>query len=177
LAGILRPGNAGANPAAVLQQAMDQLIGVTPASGMEILVRADSGGATHDLVNQLRAFEIRFDLTKPVRNAIMAMPESAWVPAVTQAGEVREGAAVCQLTNLDLTAWPEGTRRVRWARCYSGAALVISLRIGPSAGWPAGRHGPEQGVPPSVGRRIARIGSPERRAGRPAGRGAAARDR
>jgi Transposase DDE domain group 1 len=56
LAGILRPGNAGANTAAdhiaVLYQALEQL--PDPAWGMEILARADSGGATHDFVNELR---------------------------------------------------------------------------------------------------------------------------
>jgi hypothetical protein len=60
-----RAGNAGANTAADhiagLQQAMEQL--PEPAWGMEILGRADSGGATHDFVNDLRAFEIRFSLT------------------------------------------------------------------------------------------------------------------
>lgn len=70
LAGILRPGNAGANTAA------DHIA----VLGMEILARADSGGATHDFVNALRAYEIRFsisfDLTEPVRDAILAMPES-----------------------------------------------------------------------------------------------------
>jgi hypothetical protein len=54
---------------------------------MEILVRADSGGATHDFVDERRAFEIcfsiSFDLTEPVRDAILAMPESGWVPAIT----------------------------------------------------------------------------------------------
>src|SRR5262249_23097529 len=114
----LRPGNVGANTAAdhiaVLEQALAQL--PEPAWGMEILARADSSGATHDFVNALRELEIRFsfgfDLIEPVREAILAMPESAWVPAISQAGEKREDAAVCELTNLDLSAWPEGTRAV-----------------------------------------------------------------
>ena len=118
LAAILRPGNAGANTAAdhiaVLYQALEQL--PDPAWGMEILARADSGGATHDFVNVLRELQMRFscgfDLTEPVRDAILATPEDAWVPAITQAGEEREGAAVCELTNLDLSAWPEGTRAI-----------------------------------------------------------------
>ena len=59
LAGILRPGNAGANTAAdhivVLQQALEQL--PEPGWGMEILARADSGGATHDFVNALRELD------------------------------------------------------------------------------------------------------------------------
>ena len=39
-------------------------------------------------------------------------PESAWVPAITQGGEEREGAAVCELKNLHLSAWPTGTRAI-----------------------------------------------------------------
>jgi Transposase DDE domain group 1 len=55
------------------------------------------------------------------------MPESAWVPAITQAGEEREGAAVCELTNLDLTAWPEGTRAIcRRERPHPGAQLTFT---------------------------------------------------
>ena len=133
LAGILRPGNAGANTAvdhiAVLYLALEQL--PDPAWGMEILARADSGGATHDFVDVLRELQIRFscgfDLTESVRDAILATPESAWVPAVTQAGEHREGAAVCELTNLDLSSWPEGTRAIcRRERPHPGAQLTFT---------------------------------------------------
>ena len=133
LAGILRPGNAGANTVAdhiaVLYQALEQL--PDPAWGMEILARADSSGATHDFVDVLRELQIRFsfgfDLIEPVREAILAMPESAWVPAITQAGEEREGAGVCELTNLDLSAWPEGTRAIcRRERPHPGAQLTFS---------------------------------------------------
>ncbi len=133
LAGILRPGNAGANTAAdhiaVLKLALEQLPEV--AWGTEILARADSGGATHDFVDALRELEIRFsigfDLTEPVREAILAMPVNAWVPAITQAGEEREGAAVCELTNLDLGAWPEGTRAIcRRERPHPGAQLTFT---------------------------------------------------
>ncbi len=133
LAALLRPGNAGANTAAdhvvVLHQALEQL--PEAAWGVDMLARADSGGATHDFVNALREFEIRFsisfDLTEPVRDGILAMPESAWVPAVTQAGEEREGAAVCELKNLDLGAWPEGTRAIcRRERPHPGAQLTFT---------------------------------------------------
>jgi len=135
LAGILRPGNAGANTAgdhiAVLQ--LEQL--PEPAWGMEILARADSGGVTHDFVDALRELEIRFsisfDLTEPVREAILAMPESAWVPAITQAGEEREGAALCELTNLDLSAWPQGTRAIcRCERPHPGGKDVAEPALG-----------------------------------------------
>lgn len=133
LAGILRPGNAGANTAAdhvvLLEQALAQL--PEPAWGRDILVRTDSGGATHEFVNALRELEIHFsigfDLTVPVREAILATPEGAWVPAITQAGEEREGAAVCDLKNLDLGAWPPGTRAIcRRERPHPGAQLTFT---------------------------------------------------
>lgn len=137
LAGILRPGNAGANTAAdhiaVLYLALDQL--PEAAWGMEILARADSGGTTHDFVDVLRELQIRFsfgfDLTEPVRDAILAMPEGAWVPAITQAGDQREGAAVCELTNLDLSSWPVGTRAIcRRERPHPGAQLTFTDHLG-----------------------------------------------
>ena len=133
LAGILRPGNAGANTAAdhiaVLELAIKQL--PEQAWGREILARADSGGATHDFANALRELDIRFsigfDLTEPVRKAILGMPESAWVSAITQKGEEREGAAVCELKNLDLGAWPAGTRAIcRRERPHPGAQLTFT---------------------------------------------------
>jgi Transposase DDE domain group 1 len=56
------------------------------------------------------------------------MPESAWIPALTQEGEgeEREGAEVCELENLDLSAWPEGTRAIcRRERAHPGAQLRL----------------------------------------------------
>jgi hypothetical protein len=96
-----------------------------------VLARADSAGATHEFVNSLRQLEIRFsigfDLTAPVREAILTMPESAWVPAITQAGEEREGAAVGELTGLDLSSWPAGTRAIcRRERPHPGAQLTFT---------------------------------------------------
>jgi hypothetical protein len=50
------------------------------------------------------------------------MPEEAWLPALTQAGELHEGAAVCELHNLDLSAWPSRTRAIcRRERAHPGA--------------------------------------------------------
>jgi Transposase DDE domain group 1 len=134
LAGILRPGNAGANTAAdhieVLELALAQL--PEQVKGPGLLVRADSGGATHafldDLVGQGFGFSVGFDLTEPVRKAILAVPEQAWRPALTQAGEEREGAAVAELA-LDLAAngWPAGTRAIcRRERPHPGAQLSFT---------------------------------------------------
>ena len=40
-----------------------------------------------------------------------AADEDRWSPALTQAGDERDGAAVAELTDLiDVTGWPEGTR-------------------------------------------------------------------
>ena len=135
LAGMLRPGKAGSNTAddhiEVLEMAIDQLPDSAIADDVKILARADSAGATHGFLNALREkkinFSVGFDLTEPVREAILATPDRAWVEAITQQGEVREGAAVCELDNLDLSAWPEGTRAIcRRERPHPGAQLTFS---------------------------------------------------
>ena len=132
LAGVLRPGNAGANTAAdhisVLDLALEQLS--EKAAGPGLLVRADSGGATHAFLDHVVergfGFSVGFDLTEPVRQAILAVPEQAWRPALTQAGEQRDGAAVAEL-DLDLSKWPAGTRALcRRERPHPGAQLSFS---------------------------------------------------
>ena len=61
-----------------------------------ILVRADSAGATHGLVDHLRAlgvrFSVGFDLDSRVRTAILALPAEAWVAALDADGTDRDGA-------------------------------------------------------------------------------------
>jgi hypothetical protein len=132
LAGILRPGNAGANTACdhvrVLELALAQLPEHAKRPGL--LVRADSGGATHAFLDHVVAlglcFSVGFDLTGPVRDAILALPEKAWRPALTQAGEQRDGAAVAELA-LDLSTWPPGTRAIcRRERPHPGAQLSFT---------------------------------------------------
>jgi Transposase DDE domain group 1 len=133
LAGLLRPGNAGANTAAdhveVLSRAVEQLPQDRPE---EVLVRCDSGGATHDFLDVVVemgfSFSVGYDLTEPVRAAVLEMPESAWIPAVQTSGEPRMGAWVCEL-DLDLAAsgWPQGTRAIcRRERPHPGAQLSFT---------------------------------------------------
>ena len=84
LAGLLRPGNAGANSAAdhfeVLQLALEQL----PEADLdrEILVRADIGGRTHAFTQDCRDAGIRFsvgyEVDERVREAVLSLPQSAW---------------------------------------------------------------------------------------------------
>jgi hypothetical protein len=133
LAAVLRPGNAGANTAAdhfeVLQLALEQL----PAADLqrEILARADIGGRTHAFTQDCRDAGIRFsvgyEVDERVREAILALPESAWEQAIDAEGAEREGAQVAELTNrLDLSAWPEGTRLiVRRERPHPGAQFQV----------------------------------------------------
>lgn len=132
LAGLLRPGNAGANTAAdhitVLELALAQL--PEQVRGPGLLVRADSGGATHAFLDHVVSLDLRFsvgfDLTEPVRAAVLALPERAWRPALTGAGERREGAAVAEL-DLDLSTWPAGTRAIcRRERPHPGAQLSFT---------------------------------------------------
>jgi hypothetical protein len=133
LAGKLRPGNATANDSAdnieVLELALEQL----PKSAFrkEILVRGDSACATYALVEKVRQQGLKFsfglDLYESVREAILNMKEKAWVAAVSQAGEEREGAAVCELKGLDLSSWPAGTRAIcRRERPHPGAQLKFT---------------------------------------------------
>ncbi len=132
LAGILRPGNAGANTASDHVELLDRALAQLPedAKGPGLLVRADSGGATHVFLDRVAAlglcFSVGFDLTEPVRAAILALPELAWRPALSQAGEPRDGAAVAELS-LDLSRWPAGTRAIcRRERPHPGAQLSFT---------------------------------------------------
>jgi len=132
LAGVLRPGCAGANSAAdhiaVLGRALAQL--PEGALNRGTLVRCDSAGATHDFPEAVDArglaFSVGCDLTERVRAAILALAESAWTPALDSGGDPREGAWVAELP-LDLSAWPPGTRAIcRRERPHPGAQLSFS---------------------------------------------------
>jgi Transposase DDE domain group 1 len=134
LAGILRPGNAGANNAddhlSVLELALEQL----PQSALDgaILARSDSAGASHDFALGCRECDIRFSLgyaiDARVRKAILKLGETAWWAAVDQDGKPREGAWVTELTGrVNLDAWPAGTRLIcRRERPHPGAQLSFS---------------------------------------------------
>jgi hypothetical protein len=136
LAGLLRPGNAGANTAEDKIAVLDAALGQLPkrvAAREQILVRADSAGATHELLDFCRdgrlRFSVGFDLTEPIRDAILGLGEDAWVPALTQDGEPRDdGAWVAEITEqLDLSGWPAGSRViVRREIPHPGAQLSFT---------------------------------------------------
>ena len=133
LSSVLRPGNDGANTIAdhvtVLDGAVAQLPEEIAAGHHEgddpglvqrsVIVRADSAGCTHGFLGACRARNIGFFVTArsnaQVTGAILAAigEEHVWEPALDQDGELREGAAVCELTSLiDDPNLPEGTRLI-----------------------------------------------------------------
>jgi len=135
LGGLLRPGNAGSNTAEDHKTVIDLALAQIPAEyieSLEILVRADSAGATHGLIDYCREgnmrFSVGYELTEQVRTAILALPEDAWVVALAQDGTERENGEVAEITEMvDLSAWPDGSRLiVRRERPHPGAQLSFT---------------------------------------------------
>jgi hypothetical protein len=133
LAGILRPGNAGSNTAADHIELVDLALAQLPRAARDqpLLLRADTGGATHALVDHLRERGVRFSISLPaderVRAAVLAVPANAWTPAVDADGQPRAGAEVAELCALDLSGWPAGTRAIcRREDPHPGAQLSFT---------------------------------------------------
>jgi len=135
LGGELRPGNAGANTAAdqiaVAEQALEQ-IPAEHIETIELLLRVDSAGATHELLNWCRdgavRFSVGYDLSDAVRCAILKTPDHAWAAALDQDGTERRNGQVSEITEqLDLSSWPAGSRViVRRERPHPGAQLSFT---------------------------------------------------
>jgi len=131
-AGLLRPGNAGANTAAdhltVIREALRQLP-FGPRPGRRVLIRTDGAGCTHQVAEWLARrrlqYSMGFRLTAEHAAAIRALPEAAWTPAYDPDGVQRRGAWVAEVTGvLDLSGWPAGMRvLVRAERPHPGAQL------------------------------------------------------
>jgi hypothetical protein len=135
LAGELRPGNAGANTAADQIMVAEHAISQIPQEHIQsirILLRADSAGASHDLLDWCRQARIRYsvgyELSEAVRAQVLQVPDGDWDPAVEQDGSPRANGQVAEITAaLDLTGWPEGSRViVRRERAHPGAQLTFT---------------------------------------------------
>jgi hypothetical protein len=135
---MLRPGNAGSNTAVdhvtVIRGALAQLPGHRPGirAGRKVLIRTDSAGCTHDVLDYLTAqrlsYSVGFPLPGNTEALLRLIPETVWAPAYDGDGDVREGAWVAELTDLlDLSGWPKGMRViVRKERPHPGAQLRIT---------------------------------------------------
>ncbi|ELS50248.1 hypothetical protein STVIR_8798 [Streptomyces viridochromogenes Tue57] len=163
LAGVLRPGNAGANTAADHIALLDAALAQIPDAhrhGTGILIRADSAGGAKAFLAHVRAlrergihtsFSVGHAVTELVRRAIRALPDHLWHPALEQDGTLRTGAEVAELTGMvDLADHPPGTRViVRRERPHPGAQLSLfdldegmrHREWGPQV-WQARRPGP-----------------------------------
>jgi hypothetical protein len=135
LAGELRPGNAGAGTVADQIEVAEQALAQIPErhiEDIEILLRVDSAGACHELLDWCRdariGYSVGFDLTEPVRAAIAAIPDGAWVCSLDQDGSERPNGQVAEITaTLDLSGWPTGSRViVRRERAHPGAQLTFT---------------------------------------------------
>ncbi|GAA2737979.1 hypothetical protein GCM10010439_70170 [Actinocorallia aurantiaca] len=130
---LLRRGNDGSNTAedhitagrAALNQIPDHL-------HKQVLIRADSGGGTHEFLNWVAScrlkYSIGFGLTDDICAAILALPEDMWKVAYDDERRVRDGAWVAELTGmLDLSSWPKGMRViVRKEHPHPGAQLRLT---------------------------------------------------
>jgi hypothetical protein len=132
LAIVLRPGNAGSNTAADHIAATRLALAQLPKEmRRRILIRADSGGGTHEFLAWLAKpgrrlqYSVGFTMTDEICDAAGKIPARAWTPAYDGGGQVRDGAWVAELTGLlDLASWPTGMRvMVRKERPHPGAQL------------------------------------------------------
>jgi hypothetical protein len=135
LAGMLRAGNAGSSTSADQIAVLDQARAQVPAAharSTELLLRVDTAGAAHPLIDHCREQQIRYsvgyDLTDPVRSAILEVPATAWVAAVDQDGCPRRNGEVAEITHrVKLSSWPPGSRLiVRRERPHPGAQLSFT---------------------------------------------------
>jgi DDE family transposase len=135
LAILLRAGNAGSNTAADHIEATRLALAQLPAKARRrVLIRADSGGGTHDFLDWLTRpgrrlqYSVGMTITDDMHDAILNIPARAWTPAYDSDRQVRDGAWVAELTGMvNLAAWPNGIRViVRKERPHPGAQLRLT---------------------------------------------------
>ena len=104
---MLGPGNAGSNTAADHIGAVRLALAQLPKQmRRQVLIRADSGGGTHEFLAWLTRpgrrlnYSVGFPMTDDVQAAILAVPTTAWTPAYDSERQVRPGAWVAELTGM-----------------------------------------------------------------------------
>ena len=132
LAIVLRPGNAGSNTAADHIEATGLALAQLPRHlRRKALIRAGSGGGTHEFLNWLTApsrrlhYSVGMTITEDIQAAVLQVPAAAWTPAYDGDGPVQQGAWVADLTGLlEAGGWPAGMRViVRKERPHPDAQL------------------------------------------------------
>ena len=141
LGGLLRHGNAGSNTAADHIQVLDMALASLPAharpipgdpGGPRVLARSDSAGATRAFAAACRERGVGFSFGFPVdfriKKFVDGIPEQCWSPAIDTDSGIRNGAWVAEVTaNIDLSAWPDGSRLIlRKERPHPGAQLTFT---------------------------------------------------
>jgi hypothetical protein len=138
LAIMLRPENAGSNTAADHIEATRLALEQLPRHlRRRVVVRADSGGGTHEFLNWLTArsrrlrYPVVMTITKDIQTAIGKIPGDAWTPTYDGDGEVRDGSPTSTGTGSPSSpptrsaaswrTWSCGTADGRGARTGSGA--------------------------------------------------------
>jgi DNA-binding IscR family transcriptional regulator len=93
----------------VIEQALQQ-IPAEQIADVEIVVRADSAGATHDLLDICReAACATRSATNSLRAAILKVPQKQWIASLATDGSPRPNGQIVEITDpLDLTAGPRG---------------------------------------------------------------------
>jgi hypothetical protein len=143
LAGVLRPGNAGANSGADQLAVVDAAVASLPEAYRaghrpgddpdlvrhRIVVRADTAGAVASFIDGLVARNIEFSVyaraDDRLHAAIRAVPADAWHKAVRDDGEARHAGEVAEL-DVALDGWPPGTRAIcRREKPHPGAQLRL----------------------------------------------------
>jgi hypothetical protein len=120
LAGMLREGRAGSNTAKDHVRLLDEALAQLPVdpARKQVVARADAAGYSHRFLAHCRKRRVRFivghPLTEEIRAALFEVPASRWQPALAaDGGEEREGAEVCEITDLvERSGWPEGARLI-----------------------------------------------------------------
>ena len=143
LAGVLRPGNAGANTVTDHLIVLDAAIGQLPgriADGHHVgddvstvrrmvQVRTDSAGCTSGFVNGCRERNIGFAVVARSNASIhqgisrIQHDNSRWRPARRRSGDNAQRSHVAEISDLvELSNWPAGTRLiVRREKLHQGA--------------------------------------------------------
>ncbi len=129
----LRAGNATANNASDHVELLDAALGQLPSritrghhvgehptkTTRRVIARADSAGCTREFLSACRTRNVAFFVSArsnaQITGALYQTFEQAdlWQPSLTQGGEPREGASVCDLSDyVNLSSMPEGTRLI-----------------------------------------------------------------